>query len=665
MKRERRKRKQEGRRKKKEGKGRRKEERRKKNGERKRWLFLGVGAVAAVARPRGAVSSIRPNSIFPFCSKRFSKYPKRMAGEIEAALDALEREAVAIAPFSELNSRNGAMKRIRLAERALRIIAGEDPRALFLEVCGFDNKTTEEIAKQFANVRKRPEAGREAESWNASDQAMTRREREWAINSLSFLARKNSRGQLRKLGVVAGEDLYASIKAFCRSGSPIYETPERNYPGRKRHQRAEEIEDQWVKRSQVVSRTNRQGGNLRIVLGGKAEVARSIVSTFKCSTATAYHYCPSVVVAGRKHSDLCLFCEALRRLRLECIRRANKLGANISELGEFSGQGEVRSPGTQASIYLRSLAIEDGEVAEILRQVDTLTWRETLGQTIAGSMQNIYGKRVVVCFDYSSGVKRTGYRGDAGEFFRPKILSLFGIMFVAPKTDGEFERSYIDIFSFDASHTSNEAAMSLKCGLSYARSKNVIPDNLSEVAFFSDKAKHFCSGEMAYGVLFGITANAQDVSYTYHACYHGKTPLGAHFARIKEAVNHTPVGQWPSSKREVKNLALQSVGVVPKTEAVFLDNCDSEAYCRKKLVIPDISCAQRMRRRNLGPVQGDVLTVEDKAIPIRPEGVVDDEPDLNAGGPDDDIMGGRVVTSKELCGKIKKQMDKLSRYQNK
>ena len=68
------------------------------------------------------------------------------------------------------------MKRIRLAERASRIIAGEDRRALLLEVCGFDNKTTEEIAKQFANVCKRPEAGREAESWNASDQAMTRRE---------------------------------------------------------------------------------------------------------------------------------------------------------------------------------------------------------------------------------------------------------------------------------------------------------------------------------------------------------------------------------------------------------------------------------------------------------------------------------------------------------
>ena len=100
-----------------------------------------------------------------------------MAGKIGAALGALEREAVAIAPFSELNSRNGATERIRLAERALRIIAGEDPRALFLEVCGLDNKTTEEIAKQFANACKRPEAGREAESWNASDQAVTRRER--------------------------------------------------------------------------------------------------------------------------------------------------------------------------------------------------------------------------------------------------------------------------------------------------------------------------------------------------------------------------------------------------------------------------------------------------------------------------------------------------------
>ena len=146
---------------------------------------------------------------------------------------------------------------------------------------------------------------------------------------------------------------------------------------------------------------------------------------------------------------------------------------------------------------------------------------------------------------------------------------------------------------------------------------------------------------------------------------HGVAPMGAHFARIKDAVNHTPVGQWPSSKRGAKHSALQSVGVVPDTEAVFLDKCDSEASRRGKLVIPDISFAQSMRRRKLGPVHADVLTVEDKATPIRLKGVVDDEPDLNAGGPDGGITGRRVVMPKELRGEMKTQMGEPFQCQNK
>ena len=129
-------------------------------------------------------------------------------------------------------------------------------------------------------------------------------------------------------------------------------------------------------------------------------------------------------------------------------------------------------------------------------------------------MRNNYGKRVVVCFEYSSGAKLAGCRGDAGEFFRPKIVSLFTIMFVAPKTDGDFERSCFDISPFGASRKPTEAAMSLKCGLRHARSQNVAPGSPTEVAFFSDKAKHFCSGEMAYGLFLGISASAQDVSHT-------------------------------------------------------------------------------------------------------------------------------------------------------
>ena len=58
-----------------------------------------------------------------------------MAGKIEAALDALERGGgLAIAPFSELGSNNAVEKRVRLAVRALKLVAGEDHSALTREV---------------------------------------------------------------------------------------------------------------------------------------------------------------------------------------------------------------------------------------------------------------------------------------------------------------------------------------------------------------------------------------------------------------------------------------------------------------------------------------------------------------------------------------------------
>ena len=123
-----------------------------------------------------------------------------------------------------------------------------------------------------------------------------------------------------------GRRLYESVKSFARLGDLIYCAPAENYRSRKRLRAAEGIQNAWVDSSQIVSRTNAQGGNLRVAHGGKARVAASIVRNFQCSIASDCRYCPPVVVRSRGNTELRRFCEALRKVRIECVRIANSRG---------------------------------------------------------------------------------------------------------------------------------------------------------------------------------------------------------------------------------------------------------------------------------------------------------------------------------------------------
>ena len=106
------------------------------------------------------------------------------------------------------------------------MISGDaDHRELMREVCGYDNKTTSNIAATYAHLVERAKLARPKEC----DNAMTRVEREFCINSLSFLARDLSFQQLELLGVKMGRRLYESVKSFALSGDPIFTTPAENY----------------------------------------------------------------------------------------------------------------------------------------------------------------------------------------------------------------------------------------------------------------------------------------------------------------------------------------------------------------------------------------------------------------------------------------------------
>ena len=525
-------------------------------------------------------------------------------------------------------------------------------------IAGANNKTVDNIAAKFAMAQ---EKAKERTREGKRNNALTKSEREWAINSLSFIACDTSLKNMGALGIKVGRDLYESTTDFIRSGELIYTTPPENFPGRKRIRDSEEIETQWIQGSHVVSRTNAAGENLRVAHGGKARLAESISRDLKCSMATAYRYCPPTVVASRKHSDLCIYCESLRKVRLECIRVANSYGADISELGAFAGQNEVRGPGNAAAEYLKDFKGRE-EVDGLLGNLSTLTWHEALGKSLEANMKANYGKTVICCFDYSSCVKLSSVRGDAAEFYSPISLSLFGVMFIAPDSQGGVDRKYVDVLSFGRTHSSTAAIAMLKCGLETGKSEKFIPRLNAEISFFSDKAKHFCSGEMAYGVLFEVAKGVNDVFYTYHACYHGKTALDAHFGQVKRAIAKIPVERWPHTEQGISGLILESVSHLGNTRLVFLSDKYVNRGDRVKLIVRDISCVQKFHRATNPETLVDTLKVEDAELPIKSKKLAPSEVDAEEGQVANSLEKHKAANVKELCGKLLKQKRKLSYY---
>ena len=532
---------------------------------------------------------------------------------------------------------------------------------LLKSITGPRNETVENIAAKFATAQEMVKVrAREGKRNNA----MTKKEREWAINSLSYVACDSSLKKMGDLGIKIGRDLYESTMDFIQSGELIYTTPPENFPGRKRIRGSEKIEEQWIQGSHVVSRTNAAGENLRVSNGGKARVAKSISVDLNCSVATAYRYCPPTVVASRKHSDLCIYCESLRRVRLECIRVANAYGADISELGALAGQNEVRGPGNAAAEYLVDFKGSDG-VDELLQNLSTLAWHEALGRNLEASMRANYGKTVICCFDFSSSVKLSSARGDAAEFYRPISLSLFGVMFVVPKSSGGVDRKYVDVFSYNHTHSSKAAIAMLKCGFGSAQQENFIPALNAEISFFSDKAKHFCSGEMAHGVLFDVATGTNDVFYTYHACYHGKTALDAHFGKVKRAIAEIPVERWPHTQQGISGLILKSANHLANTKLVFLGEKYVNDGERAKLIVRDISCVQKFHRNTDSETLVDTLKVEDTEVPIKTHKLTPSEEDEEEAEVAKALETHKEANMTELCDKLLKQKRKLSYYAKK
>ena len=561
-----------------------------------------------------------------------------------------------------------------MAGKALRAIAGEDNLApLAAELCGHDNLAAPNILAKYREVRAAAgervakggdggDTGGGEEDTAGKTSSLTRIEREWAVNALAFIGQDLGRGKLRGLGFQVGQDLYRSVMDFIASGDAIYSTPGANYPGRKKYKVANGISERWIEMSQVLSRTHSAGGNLRTVLAGKAKAASAIQAEFGCSKATAYKYCPGTVVGTRKHTDLCCYCEALRKARLEYIRVANNMGADLVAPGEFAGQSEVAGPAERAEEYLKNA--EGGEEASmILGNLAIFKWHENMAMELTAKMKAEIGQRLVILFDFSGNIPLKSVRGDADEFFRPEKVSLFGMMFIVPRHQAAPVNFYVDIFSFDRDHSSQTAAASLKCGIQKALESEVLSALPREISFYSDKGKHFCSGELLYEILFKVAPPMQsNVAHTFFAPNHGKTRLDSHFAKVKSTIEKIPVGNWSGlTARQAEHLVISSLSTIRNGRGAFLRRKFFPQGHRQKLCIQDISCAQQFYRSTDPQTLIDTLVVENKNVPIRTKTIREwDVASTAESDPEKHL--GRVKDSATLLQRLRTQKERQSRY---
>ena len=120
-------------------------------------------------------------------------------------------------------------------------------------------------------------------------------------------------------------------------------------------------------------------------------------------------------------------------------------------------------------------------------------------------------------------------------------------------------------------------------------------------------------------------------------------------------MDQVAVEKWPSSEK----LVLGLVRKLGRTQAVFLDSGYESRVPRKKLIVRDISCVQKLRRVTSPRSHQDKLFVEDTEIPIRTASQGEPEhtdPDLAV------FRNLRNAPSADLCGKLKQQRTKLFRY---
>ena len=535
---------------------------------------------------------------------------------------------------------------------AARAISGDaDPWGILRDCAGIRNKTAERIAKACNAVRELGDVVGPASEVK----------RAWSVNALAFVLADGSRSGLEKLGCKVGDEHFATVGRFLRSGDLVY-APPGGHAGRSRHPQSKSIQEAWVGLAEESSRATASGQPTMLIRGGLKSAAQKICAAYDASLTTVYALRPPDVVCATKHTDLCIHCEALRRVRLELITVANRDGARINTPSPHAGQGVVSSPGNQAAQHCSTLQGPSEEVEQLLSDHATLKWHEDQNASLRAKYKKALACETVVTFDYASNLVLKSDRGDSAEFRNPFSATHFGAMFSSPAENGGRSTCYVDVFCESARHTSRVAVAALTKAVSLAVAEKGFSFEGKNVLLFCDNATHFACGELAYGVLFGVLPRARSVSLTYHARYHGKTPLDAHFARVKSAVGLIPREKWSPGAPDFRSAITGAVNTLRNTRVAFLDEIELQQGDRKKLNIRHISYVHELMADFATNTSG-VLYVEGAPVQVAHTTVVQGEDKDDRATKSTRAQSGCMTDVANACRLLRKQRRALEQVQ--
>ena len=206
------------------------------------------------------------------------------------------------------------------------------------------------------------------------------------------------------MGCKIGDDLFRSIGDFNESTEIFYTTPGSNYPGRKRSRGADAAPSEWHASSHETPRLNAAGESLRVVPGGQAMVARTIMKKHGCSRTTAYGYKPKNISAAKKSSDLCIHCEAMRRTRLAIIGYSQSLGHSVKTPDPHAGQKDVAAVGDLAAKFCAESGGGSEEMSLALQQYDILKWHEAESVAAQVRLRQQQQQGPCIVFDYAANI---------------------------------------------------------------------------------------------------------------------------------------------------------------------------------------------------------------------------------------------------------------------
>ena len=565
---------------------------------------------------------------------------------MENAKDALRAALQAHAPYSDLRCDKQRRARAECLRQFADVISMGCGRQLLRDACGPDNETARKIVSRVELVR----------NANATGTTMSKSCREYVVNALSLLVPGVSRQWLRDAGCAVGKDLYATVKSFAASSTLVFESTQSATLGRPEKFSASRIRDAWSVETRDTGRVKADGSSLLTYAGGKRRALCAVMQSASCTRWAALKHRPENITRAKKKTDLCPLCEALRVVRRELVAAACAQGASIKPPHAEAGHRDYAGPGDEAAAFLANSGCPDVDVLERINRLPVLKWHE--GE-VAQSIARYHGARrkgVTVTLDFASRLELRSARGDSREWRRPHVVGHFGMALTRPSGD-KYDTFFFDVFFFGLQQSSNVASVCIEEAVRHAKAAGLLLDADSEVAIFSDRGKHFASGEFVCAALLHAFSGMARVTMNYFASYHGKNPLDAHFGQVKQQVGAEFVEKWPLDKAMVQGRVVEAAERVSGTRATFLIGNKHAWRERRALKLQWISSVRTLEVVT-APEGGPQLYVDGALTPIQEDVVArksaqDDDNGWSGGG------RGCEVDVGALCNQLIRHQKRL------